>query len=58
MLTRLYIEALLVDEGQADQVWEAWDKGGGIDDQIVSIAWRLITLSAKYSGQPCSTLKK
>ena len=27
MLTRLYIEALLVDEEAADQVWEAWDTG-------------------------------
>ncbi len=27
MLTRLYIEALLVDKELADQVWEAWDKG-------------------------------
>ncbi len=27
MLTDIYIEALLVDEGLADQVWEAWDKG-------------------------------
>ena len=26
MLCRLYIEALLVDEELADQVWEAWDK--------------------------------
>ncbi len=28
MLTKIYIEALLVDEELADQVWEAWDKGG------------------------------
>jgi len=27
MLTEIYIEALLVDEGLADQVWERWDKG-------------------------------
>jgi len=27
MLTELYIQALLVDEGLADQVWEAWDNG-------------------------------
>ena len=25
MLTKIYIEALLVDEELADQVWEAWD---------------------------------
>jgi len=28
MLTEIYISALLVDEELADQVWEAWDKGG------------------------------
>jgi hypothetical protein len=27
MLTEIHIEALLVDEELADQVWEAWDKG-------------------------------
>jgi len=27
MLTQIYIEALLVDEELADQVWEAWDTG-------------------------------
>ena len=25
MLTEIYIEALLVDEDLADQIWEAWD---------------------------------
>ncbi len=25
MLTEVYIEALLVDEELADQVWEAWE---------------------------------
>jgi hypothetical protein len=28
MLCEAYIEALLVDEDLADQVWDAWDKGG------------------------------
>jgi len=27
MLTEIYIEALLVNEELADQVWKAWDKG-------------------------------
>lgn len=27
MLTEIYIESLLVDEGVADQVREAWNKG-------------------------------
>ncbi len=31
MLTEIYIEALLVDEALADQVWGAWD-AGKIDD--------------------------
>ncbi len=38
MLTEIYIEALLVDEELADQVWEAWDKSE-IDDDIAAIAW-------------------
>ena len=38
MLTRLYIEALLVDEDLADQVWEVWDKGE-IDDLEAWLAW-------------------
>ncbi len=46
MLTEIYIEALLVDEGLADQVWEAWVKGE-IDDQFAWLAWWLITLNAK-----------
>ena len=41
MLTEIYIEALMVDEELADQVWEAWDKGE-LDDQIAWIVWRLI----------------
>ncbi len=28
MITEINIEALLVDEELADQVWEAWDAGG------------------------------
>ena len=38
MLTELYIEALLVDEELADQVWEAWFSGK-IDDLAASMAW-------------------
>ncbi len=41
MLTEIYIEALLVDEELADQVWEAWD-AGEIDDEDACIAWMLI----------------
>jgi len=32
------IEALLVDEELADQVWEISD-AGEIDDQVASLAW-------------------
>ncbi len=41
MLTEIYIEALLVDEELADQVWEAW-YSGEIDDLAALIeqtAW-------------------
>ncbi len=41
MLTEIYIEALLVDEDLADQVWEAWDSGE-IDDFVACRAWLLI----------------
>ena len=41
MLTEIYIEALLVDEELADQVWEAWDEGEA-DDETACIAWMLI----------------
>ena len=50
MLTELYIEALLVDEEIADQVWELWD-GDVIDDQLVLIAWMLIVTF--YAKHPC-----
>ncbi len=38
MLAEIYIEALLVDEELADQVWEAWDKGE-IDDLTALRLW-------------------
>ncbi len=48
MLTEIYIDALLVDEELADQVWEAWD-AGDYDDETVRIAWMLIA-SLVYRG--------
>ncbi len=42
MLTEAYIEALLVDEELADQVWEAWD-ADETDDGAACIAWMVIT---------------
>ena len=41
MLTELYIEALLVDEELADQVWEAWAEEQ-IEDDLTWRAWMLI----------------
>ena len=41
MLTELYIEALLVDEELADQVWELWDVGV-ISEELAVIAWLLL----------------
>ncbi len=41
MLTEINIEALLVDEELADQVWEAWYKGE-IDDLLACLAWWLV----------------
>ena len=41
MLTEIYIEALLVDEKLADQVWGAWDRRE-IDDQVAWLGWWLI----------------
>jgi len=46
MFTEIYIEALLVDEELADQVWEAWD-GGEINDTVAAWAWWLVT----FGGQ-------
>ena len=48
MLTEIYIEALLVDEELADQVWEVWDKGE-IDDQVAWLVWWLIRLNLQQS---------
>ena len=41
MLTKIYIEALLVDERLADQVWEVWDSGLA-SYEVAFLAWMLI----------------
>ncbi len=46
MLTKIYIEALLVDEELADEVREAWD-GGDISDLTACFTWWLITLNGR-----------
>ncbi len=56
VLTEIYIEALLVDEELADQVWEAWDKGE-IDDQVAWLVWWLITLTSQQSDKSSTTLR-
>ena len=44
MFTGIYIEALLVDEDLADQVWEAWDTGE-IDDATAFLMWLIVARS-------------
>ncbi len=46
MLAEIYIEALLVDEEAADQVWEAWDKGEISAFWAVWMWWTIV--------EPCS----
>ncbi len=41
MLTRSYIEALLVDEELADMVWKAWN-GGVTTDYLAALAWTIL----------------
>jgi hypothetical protein len=41
MLTETYIEALLVDEDLADQVWGLWD-AGVMGDELAAWAWWLL----------------
>ncbi len=38
IFTETYIEALLINEDLADEVWEAWNKGK-IDDQVACLTW-------------------
>ncbi len=45
MFSRLYIEALLVDEELADQVWDAWNAG-----QIFDFAAAFMWLWIAYNG--------
>ncbi len=45
MLAEIYIEALLVNEELADQVWKAWDEGE-IDDGAAYFAWLLVNFSS------------
>ena len=49
MLTAIYIEALLVDESLADQVWELWS-GGLIPDEAAAWAWWGIIMMCQQGG--------
>ncbi len=49
MLTKRYIEALLVDEDLADRVWEAWDVGL-IPDDLAALAWCILATYARNRG--------
>ncbi len=46
MLTEIYIEALLVDQELADQVWDAWD-AGEIDDLSALLACFAVAYSCE-----------
>ena len=49
MLTEIYIEALLVDEELANQVWEAWS-ADHLDDSSAWLAWWLIVVPDLITG--------
>ncbi len=49
MLTEIYIEALLVDEELADQVWAAL-MAGEIDELSAWAAWLIVALSCNSSN--------
>ena len=49
MLTEIYIEALLVDEDLADQVWELWD-ARLIPDDLAAMAWCILALKSHGSA--------
>ena len=44
MLAEIYIEALLVGEELADQIWEAW-ASGDVDDETAYLAWWIMIYS-------------
>ncbi len=49
MLTRLYVEALLVDPDLADWVWELSDTGV-ITDDLAARAWLILAVSGIQKG--------
>jgi len=57
MLTKIYTEALLVDEELTDQVWEAWDKGE-IDDRDALEAWLMIGVVVRQFERRIAAIQK
>ena len=51
MLARIYIEALLVNENLADQVWELWN-AGLIPDEVAAWAWWLVATESFVILEP------
>ncbi len=47
MHTEVYIEALLVDEGLADRVWELWNTRA-IADDLTILAWAILAVRAGH----------
>ena len=47
MLTEIYIEALLVDEDLADQVWGAWDAGVIGDLPAFLVLWAILSIDPR-----------
>ncbi len=48
MLSEIYIEALLVDEELADQVWKNWDAGETDDLTALRLWWIVATQSGLH----------
>jgi len=57
MLTKIYIEALLVDKEHGDQVWEAWN-AGEIDDLTAWVTWCWMLVSGTYKYRCWSTVER
>jgi hypothetical protein len=51
MLSKIYIEALLVDEDLADQVWEAWS-AGELCDVVACLAWLSMVFMSSSNHKP------
>ena len=51
MLTEFYIEALLVDEELADEVWEAWDAEEIVEAMTFLACWLLAAKDPRWCKQ-------